>query len=63
MTSVLHPDLPENGLIALIGASGAGKSTMARAWPAPQVLSLDGLRGGGSEPGRTVRVVDRSLEG
>jgi guanylate kinase len=32
MASVLHPDLPENGLI---GASGAGKSTLARTWPAP----------------------------
>lgn len=45
MTSVLYPDLPENGLIALIGASGAGKSTLAHTWPASQVLSLDGLRG------------------
>ncbi|MBY8889091.1 ATP-binding protein [Streptomyces sp. PTM05] len=45
MTSVLYPDLPENGLIVLIGASGSGKSTLARTWPASQVLSLDGLRG------------------
>ncbi|WP_309248875.1 hypothetical protein [Streptomyces sp. MNP-20] len=46
MTSVLYPDLPQNGLIGLmglIGVSGAGKSTLARAWPASQVLSLDGL--------------------
>lgn len=45
MTSVLYPDLPENGLIVLIGASGVGKSTLARTWPASQVLSLDQLRG------------------
>lgn len=45
MTSVLYPDLPEHGLIVLIGASGSGKSTLARTWPASQVLSLDGLRG------------------
>jgi predicted kinase len=45
MTSVLYPDLPENGLIVLIGASGSGKSTLARTWPASQVLSLDALRG------------------
>ncbi len=45
MTSVLYPDLPENGLIVLIGASGSGKSTLARTWPASQVLSLDDLRG------------------
>ncbi|MET8944572.1 ATP-binding protein [Streptomyces sp. NPDC004542] len=45
MTSVLYPDLPENGLIVLIGASGAGKTTLSRTWPASQVLSLDGLRG------------------
>ncbi|MEV8529612.1 ATP-binding protein [Streptomyces sp. NPDC052000] len=45
MTSVLYPDLPENGLIVLIGTSGAGKSTLARTWPASQVLSPDGLRG------------------
>ena len=45
MTSVVYPDLPENGLIVLIGASGAGKSTLTRTWPASQVLSLDGLRG------------------
>ncbi|CAL9672672.1 AAA family ATPase [Streptomyces sp. enrichment culture] len=43
MTS--YPDLPENGLIVLIGASGSGKSTLARTWPASQVLSLDDLRG------------------
>ncbi|WP_420082712.1 AAA family ATPase (plasmid) [Streptomyces sp. JL4002] len=45
MTSALYPDLPENGLIVLIGASGSGKSTLARTWPASQVLSLDALRG------------------
>ncbi|MGC9501234.1 AAA family ATPase [Streptomyces sp. WG7] len=45
MTSVLYTDLPENGLIVLIGASGSGKSTLARTWPASQVLSLDDLRG------------------
>ncbi|MGC9479010.1 AAA family ATPase [Streptomyces sp. WG4] len=53
MTSVLYPDLPENGLIVLIGASGSGKSTLARTWPASQVLSLDALRGTVSDdPGR-----------
>ncbi len=45
MTSPLYPDLPDNGLILLIGASGAGKSTPARTWPASQVLSLHRLRG------------------
>ncbi|MEU2855549.1 ATP-binding protein [Streptomyces syringium] len=45
MTSVLYPNLPENGLIVLIGTSGAGKSILARTWPASQVLSLDALRG------------------
>ncbi|MFH9438949.1 AAA family ATPase [Streptomyces rochei] len=49
MTSVLYPDLPENGLIVLIGASGSGKSTLARTWPASQVLSLDDLRGAVSD--------------
>ncbi|WP_369180993.1 AAA family ATPase [Streptomyces mutabilis] len=53
MTSVLYPDLPENGLIVLIGASGSGKSTLARTWPVSQVLSLDDLRGTVSDdPGR-----------
>ncbi|MFE0514040.1 hypothetical protein [Streptomyces sp. NPDC058964] len=42
----MHPQLPENGLIVLIGASGAGKSTLTRAWPASQLFSLDALRGG-----------------
>ncbi|EST18027.1 ATP-binding protein [Streptomyces roseochromogenus] len=45
MTSVLYPELPDNALIVLIGAAGAGKSTLARTWPASQVLSLDALRG------------------
>ncbi|GAA2524401.1 ATP-binding protein [Streptomyces longisporus] len=43
--SPLYPQLPENALIVLIGASGAGKTTLARTWPAFQVLSLDTLRG------------------
>ncbi len=34
MTSMPYQDLPEKGLIALIGASGAGKSTPARTRPA-----------------------------
>ncbi|MGW7594403.1 AAA family ATPase [Streptomyces rubiginosohelvolus] len=41
----LYPQLPEKALIVLIGASGAGKTTLARTWPAFQVLSLDSLRG------------------
>src|SRR5436189_5749370 len=41
----LYPELPENALIVLIGASGAGKTTLARTWAASQVLSLDTLRG------------------
>jgi predicted kinase len=45
MTSLIYPELPENGLVVLIGASGAGKSMLARTWPATQVLSLDALRG------------------
>lgn len=28
----------------LIGAAGAGKSTLASTWPASQVLSLDAMR-------------------
>ncbi|MFI5808389.1 AAA family ATPase [Streptomyces sp. NPDC051561] len=48
MTS-LYSELPENGLIVLIGASGAGKTTLARTWPASQVLSLDALRGAVSD--------------
>ncbi|MFD3821897.1 AAA family ATPase [Streptomyces sp. NPDC058625] len=59
MTSVLYPDLPENGLIVLIGASGSGKSTLARTWPASQVLSLDALRGTVSDdPGRQDATTD-----
>jgi predicted kinase len=41
----LYPQLPQNALIVLIGASGAGKTTLASTWPAFQVLSLDTLRG------------------
>ncbi|MFE9770022.1 AAA family ATPase [Streptomyces sp. NPDC005808] len=44
MTSLVYPQLPESCLVVLIGASGAGKSTIARTWPASQVLSLDALR-------------------
>ncbi|MET9175844.1 ATP-binding protein [Streptomyces misionensis] len=40
----LYPDLPKNSLVVLIGAAGAGKSTLARTWPASQVLSLDAMR-------------------
>ncbi|GGQ47727.1 AAA family ATPase [Streptomyces mutabilis] len=59
MTSVLYPDLPENGLIVLIGASGSGKSTLARTWQASQVLSLDDLRGTVSDdPGRQDATAD-----
>jgi predicted kinase len=49
MTSPLYPDLPQNALVVLIGASGAGKTTMASTWPASQVLSLDALRGAVSD--------------
>ncbi|MFJ6486443.1 hypothetical protein [Streptomyces sp. NPDC091682] len=45
MTSVLYPNLPEDALVVLIGASDAGESTLARTWPASQLLSLDTLRG------------------
>ncbi|WP_445282641.1 AAA family ATPase [Streptomyces sp. DSM 118148] len=59
MTSMLYPNLPENGLIVLIGASGAGKSTLTRTWPASQVLSLDGLRSMVSDdPGRQDATAD-----
>ncbi|MDT6988078.1 AAA family ATPase [Streptomyces lusitanus] len=40
----LYPDLPKNCLVVLIGAAGAGKSTLAGTWPASQVLSLDAMR-------------------
>lgn len=40
----LYPDLPKNSLVVLIGAAGAGKSTLADTWPASQVLSLDAMR-------------------
>lgn len=45
----LYPQLPERALIVLIGASKAGKTTLARTWPAFQVLSLDTLRGWASD--------------
>ncbi|MET8560908.1 hypothetical protein ABZV75_10010 [Streptomyces flaveolus] len=59
MTSVLYADLPENGLIVLIGASGAGRPTLARTWPASQVLLPVGLRGVVSDDpaGRTPRLM------
>jgi hypothetical protein len=37
-------DVPDNALIVLIGAAGAGKSTLAASWPLSQALSLDALR-------------------
>ncbi|MGW0632979.1 AAA family ATPase [Streptomyces sp. NPDC002758] len=45
MTAPRYPDLPNNALLVLIGASGAGKSTIAATWPVSQVVSLDRLRG------------------
>ncbi|MFF3489176.1 AAA family ATPase [Streptomyces sp. NPDC002701] len=42
MRVLLSPE-PLNGLVVLIGASGAGKTTLAETWPASQVLSLDAL--------------------
>ncbi|MEV6750102.1 ATP-binding protein [Streptomyces sp. NPDC051080] len=52
MTSLLDLELNKNALVVLIGPSGAGKTTLARTWPASQVLSLDTLRGAVSdEPG------------
>ncbi|MGW6016262.1 AAA family ATPase, partial [Streptomyces sp. NPDC055210] len=45
MNPVTLPELPEAALVVLIGASGAGKSTVAATWPASQVLSSDVLRG------------------
>jgi predicted kinase len=50
-TSLVHPELPQDGLLVIVGASGAGKSTVAAAWPADQVLCLDALRGAISDPG------------
>ncbi|WP_331732404.1 ATP-binding protein [Streptomyces sp. NBC_00989] len=44
MTSLVYPQMPDSCLVVLIGASGAGKSTIASTWPASQVLSLDALR-------------------
>ncbi|MFI8234944.1 AAA family ATPase [Streptomyces sp. NPDC085900] len=46
-TDLVCLDLPslESVLIVLIGASGAGKSTVASRWPATRVVSLDQLRG------------------
>lgn len=59
MTELIHPDLPKNALVVLIGASGAGKTTLARSWPASQVLSLDCLRGSVSDdPGRQDATAD-----
>ena len=43
MSSLIYPELP-NSLVVLIGPAGAGKSMLARTWPASQVLSLDALR-------------------
>ncbi|MFJ3505035.1 AAA family ATPase [Streptomyces sp. NPDC090135] len=55
----MHSRLPQNALVVLIGASGAGKSTLARTWPAPQILSLDGLRGTVSDdPGDQAATAD-----
>ncbi|MFJ1601541.1 AAA family ATPase [Streptomyces sp. NPDC088261] len=39
-----YPPMPEHSLVVLIGPAGAGKSTIARTWPASQILSLDALR-------------------
>ncbi|MFI2913930.1 AAA family ATPase [Streptomyces sp. PDY-4] len=44
MTAPYYPQLPENSLVVLIGPAGAGKTTIAKTWPASQVLSLDALR-------------------
>lgn len=44
MTSLTYPQLPESCLVVLIGASGAGKATLAGTCPASQVLSLDALK-------------------
>ncbi|MFF9490608.1 hypothetical protein [Streptomyces sp. NPDC014676] len=44
MTAPYYPQMPENGLVVLIGPAGAGKTTIANTWPASQVLSLDALR-------------------
>ncbi|MEV0649995.1 AAA family ATPase [Phytomonospora sp. NPDC050363] len=41
---VLPNAIVSAGLLVLIGAAGAGKSTLAAAWPARQVLSLDAFR-------------------
>ncbi len=44
MSSSTFPYMPDSCLVVLIGASGACKSTLARTWPASQVLFLDALR-------------------
>ncbi|MFE4258234.1 AAA family ATPase [Streptomyces sp. NPDC056883] len=44
MTELIYPEMPEHSLVILIGPSGAGKTTIAKTWPASQVLSLDALR-------------------
>ncbi|MEW1640069.1 AAA family ATPase [Streptomyces sp. NPDC093801] len=44
MTELIYPQMPEHSVVVLIGPSGTGKSTIARTWPASQVLSLDALR-------------------
>ncbi|MFJ2575028.1 hypothetical protein ACIOYT_32005 [Streptomyces halstedii] len=41
---ICYPPMPEHSLVILIEPSGAGKSTIARTWPASQALSLDALR-------------------
>ncbi|MFF7770389.1 hypothetical protein ACFZC7_28275 [Streptomyces massasporeus] len=43
MTSVLHPNLPENRLIVLLGASGVGKSTLAVTGSA-RIAAVNGAR-------------------
>ncbi|WP_326581723.1 ATP-binding protein (plasmid) [Actinacidiphila glaucinigra] len=38
-------EVPDPGLIVLIGPSGSGKSTLAATWPDTDILSLDTFRG------------------
>ncbi|KUN58439.1 ATP-binding protein [Streptomyces griseorubiginosus] len=40
----LDTTIPDNALVCLIGAAGAGKSTWASTWPGTQVLELDRFR-------------------
>ncbi|WP_172387693.1 ATP-binding protein [Streptomyces sp. MNP-20] len=58
----LDAQIPEKALVVLIGASGAGKTTLASTWPAFQVLSLDALRGWMSDDEGCQEATDDAVE-